>query len=106
MKRYLPFAIIAGVLIVALAGGAVLWRSSRQAETPTQPFTSPTPPPSTPARQATPGQTPATSGPDNAHARGALNSKVILEEYGDYQCPSCGGLYHELKILEKDYGEE
>lgn len=31
---------------------------------------------------------------------------MILEEYGDYQCPSCGALFHELKTLEKDYGDQ
>jgi protein-disulfide isomerase len=107
MKRYLPFAIIAGVLVIALAGGALLWRSSQQ--TPTQPFTQPTPTATTP--QATPGPaatvTPTIpAGPDNAHARGGASAKVIMEEYGDYQCPPCGLLYPDLKTLEKEYGDQ
>jgi protein-disulfide isomerase len=108
MKRYLPFAIIAGVLVIALAGSAVLWRSSQQ--TPTQPFTQPTPTASAP--QATPRNTTTATpqlptGPDNAHARGgAATAKVILEEYGDYQCPPCGLLYPDLRTLEKEYGDQ
>ncbi|MDT4955815.1 MAG: hypothetical protein QOJ02_3953 [Acidobacteriota bacterium] len=108
MKRYLPFAIIAGVLVIALAGGAVLWRSSQQ--TPTQPFTQPTPTASAP--QATPRNTTTATpqlptGPDNAHARGGgATAKVILEEYGDYQCPPCGLLYPDLRTLEKEYGDQ
>jgi protein-disulfide isomerase len=107
MKRYLPFAIIAGVLVVALAGGAVLWRSSQQ--TPTQPFAQPSPtanvPQSGQGNNATISQ-PATTGPDNPHMRGGANSKVTLEEYGDYQCPPCGALYPDLKTIEKEYGDQ
>jgi protein-disulfide isomerase len=107
MKRYLPFAIIAGVLVVALAGGAVLWRSSQQ--TPTQPFaqSSPTASPlqSVPSNNTMVSQ-PVPAGPDNAHARGGANAKVTLEEYGDYQCPPCGALFPDLKTLEKEYGDQ
>jgi protein-disulfide isomerase len=106
MKRYLPFAIIAGVLVIALAGGAVLWRSSQQ--TPTQPFTQPTPTATAP--QATPNNPTVTptvpAGPDNAHSRGGTTAKVTLEEYGDYQCPPCGLLFPDLKTLEKEYGDQ
>jgi protein-disulfide isomerase len=31
---------------------------------------------------------------------------VVLEEYGDYQCPPCGQLYPELKQIEKEYGNQ
>ena len=107
MKRYLPVAIIAGVLVIALAGGAVLWRSSQQ--TPTQPFTRPTP--TATHTQATPASNPTVTpavpiGPDNAHSRGGTTAKATLEEYGDYQCPPCGLLFPDLKTLEKEYGDE
>lgn len=112
MKRYLPLAIIAGVLILALGGGLILWKSAKQ--TPTQPsetFVQPTPtatvplssspsPSTTPISQQSPAEA------DNPHARGALNSKVTLEEYGDYQCPSCGSVFFLLKSLEKDYADK
>jgi protein-disulfide isomerase len=38
--------------------------------------------------------------------RGPANAKVTMEEYGDYQCPSCGVLFHELKKLEQEYGTQ
>lgn len=113
MKRYLPFAIIAGVLIAALAGGIALWPSSNQS--PTQPFTDSSPAAPAPSRAAspqsgTPTNTPIPSavpaGPDNAHARGHANAKVVLEEYGDYQCPPCGVLFPELNTIEKEYGSQ
>jgi protein-disulfide isomerase len=31
---------------------------------------------------------------------------VVLEEYGDYQCPPCGQLYPDLKQIEKEYGNQ
>jgi protein-disulfide isomerase len=35
-----------------------------------------------------------------------LSEPVVLEEYGDYQCPPCGALYPELKKIEKEYGKQ
>jgi protein-disulfide isomerase len=37
--------------------------------------------------------------------RGAANAQVTLEEFGDYQCPPCGALFHELKKIESEYGD-
>jgi protein-disulfide isomerase len=107
MKRYLPIAIIAVVFAGAVAGGVALWKSSKEAQQPSPLLTQSTPT-ATPAQStATPVGTPmAPLPPDNPHARGNLNSKVTLDEYGDYQCPPCGALYPELKILEKDYGDQ
>ena len=31
---------------------------------------------------------------------------MVLEEFGDYQCPPCGQLYPELKEIEKEYGDQ
>ena len=111
MKRYLPFVIIAGVLIIAVVAGVALWKSSKQAqeEPVAQPFAQSTPQAS-PSQMAQTTQTPAPPPvqlpPDNPHARGGLNAKVTLDEYGDYQCPPCGALYPELRTLEKDYGDQ
>src|SRR4051794_40390506 len=111
MKRYLPFLIIAVVLVAAVAGGVALWRSSKQAQLPSQPFTQPAqspagPSPTAQSSAATPPATPVQLPPDNPHIRGGENAKVMLDEYGDYQCPPCGALYPELKVLEKDYGDQ
>ncbi|HYX29488.1 MAG TPA: DsbA family protein, partial [Pyrinomonadaceae bacterium] len=35
-----------------------------------------------------------------------VSSPVVLEEYGDYQCPPCGQLYPQLKEIEKEYGNQ
>ncbi|HKR01207.1 MAG TPA: thioredoxin domain-containing protein [Pyrinomonadaceae bacterium] len=111
MKRYLPLIIIAGVLAVALGAGLVLWRSSKQDASTTQPFaeTTPTPTPivaQTPTPNASPTAPPVQAGLGAEHFRGGANAKVTLEEYGDYQCPPCGGLFQELKTIEKEYGNQ
>jgi protein-disulfide isomerase len=115
MKRYLPLVIIVGVLAIALGAGLMLWRSSKQEAGATQPFaqsnsvpsaqsnSDPNQPPGpvnrTPVSQTT--QVDVT----NAHWRGGADAKVTLEEYGDYQCPPCGALFHDLKTLEREYGD-
>jgi protein-disulfide isomerase len=111
MKRYLPIIIIVGVLTVALGAGVTLWRSSKQADSPAQPFAQqPTPAPQA-SQPNTPNQIPV-SQPVQApaaamHERGGgPNAKVMLEEYGDYQCPPCGMLFHDLKTIENEYGTQ
>jgi protein-disulfide isomerase len=109
MKRYLPLIIIVGVLAVALGAGVTLWRSSKQTSSATQPFTPSTQTPA-PAQTAAANRTSTTpSGqtpPASVHVRGAANAKVTLEEYGDYQCPPCGLLFHDLKGVEKEYSSQ
>ncbi len=91
MKRILPFAIIVIVLIAAAVGGMILLRSSRQASN----SSAPTPDPALDVRGAEP-----------AHIRGDPNAPVTLEEFGDFQCPSCGTYYPELKKIETEFGDK
>jgi len=90
MKRYLPFAIIALVLLIVLGGGALLFRSAQPA------------PPSKTAN-STPA---AVSGAEPPHTRGADAAPVTIEEFGDFQCPPCGALYPDLKRIESEYGPQ
>jgi len=90
MKKSLPFVVIAIVLMAAIAGGWVLLRSSRQSIN----SSNPTPDPALDVKGAEP-----------PHIRGNLNAPVTLEEFGDFQCPSCGAYYHELKKIEAEYGD-
>lgn len=38
--------------------------------------------------------------------KGNAESKVILVEYGDFQCPACGAYYPMLKELSKNFGDK
>ena len=103
MKRYLPFVIIAGVLVLVTIGGFVLLRSQR-ADT-SAPF-NPAPanqsaaPPAV-AQPRAPAQTvPAVPQPTNI----PTGVSVTIEEFGDDQCPPCGVLHPELKQIAAEYG--
>lgn len=37
------------------------------------------------------------------HVFGKTDSKVVFTEYGDYQCPGCGGMYPKVKTLTEKY---
>lgn len=39
------------------------------------------------------------------HVTGKKDSKVLLIEYGDFQCPSCGGAYPSTKKIIEEYGD-
>ena len=90
MKKSLPFVVIVIVLMVAIAGGWVLLRSSRQSSNSSVP----TPDPALDVKGAEP-----------PHIRGNPNAPVTLEEFGDFQCPSCGAYYPELKKIEAEFGD-
>jgi protein-disulfide isomerase len=88
MKRYLPLIIIAVVLIVALGGLWWLLQSSRSnLSTSSNNVGANTPP-----------------GAKPPHLRGDPNAPITLEEFGDFQCPSCGLFYGELKKTEQEFG--
>jgi protein-disulfide isomerase len=86
MKRYLPFAIVAVVFFVAIGAGTSLfvWKERSQ------------PAKSASAKTTKPGAEPA-------HIRGSLNARVKIEEFGDFQCPSCAALSPALNQAEQKY---
>ncbi len=40
------------------------------------------------------------------HASGAGNKKVVLIEYGDFQCPSCGAFFPIIEQVRKQFGDD
>lgn len=46
-----------------------------------------------------------TSGQIADRSFGKPDSKVILIEYGDFQCPSCGGAYPQIKEITEEYSD-
>jgi protein-disulfide isomerase len=86
MKRSLPFAIILGVLLLALGSGALLFRLHQ-------------PPPLPPkAAYGRPGAEPP-------HVRGLASAPVALEEFGDFECKPCSILFPMLQKIEHDYDQ-
>jgi protein-disulfide isomerase len=82
---WLPLALIACVLVLAVVAGAWLWRSSRQT-------------PGANVAEGSPGASPP-------HVAGNAGAPVTVEEFGDYQCPPCGAVYPELEKIRADYGD-
>lgn len=106
MKKSLPFVIIIAVLVLALAGGLLLWKRSGATTTNSTFAGSET---NTPASSINSAQTQSSPSDKSAGATKPnvkVSSPVVLEEYGDYQCPPCGQLYPELKQLEEEYGNQ
>jgi len=103
MKKYLPFVIILIVLAGALGIAAKLWkRATPNAGATTAPFSGNG---STAASNPAPGnKTASSAGLTKPNVK--VSSPVVLEEYGDYQCPPCGQLYPDLKEIEKEYGNQ
>lgn len=102
MRRKLPIIIIVGVLLVALAGGALLMRPS-ETSTPPSNITQ-TPRAANTPGALTPRPPPASNVvPPGTHLRGRSDAPVLLEEYADFQCPPCGFFHPILKKIEGEY---
>lgn len=43
---------------------------------------------------------------DTGEKDGTEEAQVILEEYGDYQCPACGYYHKMVKKLKADFGDQ
>lgn len=94
MKRFLPFTIIALVLLVALLVGWMLLRSPEAGNGSNTPAGSRS---ETTGANISPGASPP-------HMSGDASAPVTIEEFGDFQCPPCGFLHPELKKLEAEFG--
>jgi protein-disulfide isomerase len=90
MKRVLPLLIIAAVLVAAGAATWMLLRSQK---------------PDVSANNASPPSMADTPGAEPPHVRGNPNAPATLEEFADFQCPSCGAYYPELKKIESEFGD-
>jgi protein-disulfide isomerase len=40
------------------------------------------------------------------HIEGNKDGKVLVIEYGDFQCPACGAMYQPIKDVTKKYGDK
>lgn len=103
MKKTLPIIIIVLVLVAAIAAFIVFGR--KKSSDSNSAFVA------TPAQVSVAGATPvpaASAGPtipiEKPNVK--VSSPVVLEEYGDYQCPPCGLLYPVLKDIEHEYGKQ
>ena len=43
--------------------------------------------------------------PDRDHIQGPIDARIVLLEYGDYECPYCGEAYPVVKAIQKRLGD-
>jgi protein-disulfide isomerase len=85
-KSYLPFVIIAAVLVATVVSGVFLFQARKPKPTLQVASTS------------KPGAQPP-------HVRGIAGAPVTLEEFGDFECLPCFILWPALRNLEQDFGD-
>jgi len=102
MKKFLPFVIIIVVLAAAVGLFLVVLKGKGGADSNTTFATTGPTPPAASSTSNQSGQAPGGTTKPNVK----VSSPVVLEEYGDYQCPPCGQLYPELKQIEHEYGSQ
>lgn len=98
----LPLVIIGIVLLVAIVGGWYLYQSSSSKSTASN-----TNRPANAITQPQTNNTPMTSsvlGAQPPHFKGAQNSSVVLEEFADYQCPTCATMHPLMNEINAAYG--
>ena len=85
MKRYLPFLSVALVAAMTVTGATLLYRAKR------------------PTLAVIPKDRAPDGAGDSLHTLGPADALVTLEEFGDFQCPPCGGLAEPLNQLAHDF---
>lgn len=88
-KRFLPFIIIIAVAGAAFGGGAWLYHTHRAAV----------------LQKPLPQLDAAKGAGESLHAIGPEKAPVVVEEFGDFQCPPCGHISEPLNQIVKDYSK-
>lgn len=95
-KSKLPLVIIASVLTLAVVGGGLLLSSNRSGGGGAQ---------GNAAQRQSAVRPQALPGAEPPRAKGPESAPAMIEEFGDYQCPSCGLFNPVVKKLKDDYGD-
>ena len=102
----LPVLIIIGVLLVAVIGGWWFYTNSKADPTVTS-NNRPANVNKPPGNQPPPTPKPITSNEPGAqppHFKGAQNAPVVIEEFSDFQCPTCAAVYPAINEISSTYG--
>jgi protein-disulfide isomerase len=83
MRRFLPFIIVAAVALLTVGGAIALYHGNKPAVL-------------TKSNESE-------SGTAGLRSRGPAGAKVVLEEFGDFECPPCGILSEPINNLERDF---
>jgi protein-disulfide isomerase len=97
MNKNLPALIIGLVAIIAIVSGVYLYQNSKADNAPVAKNSSNAAPTLDKVKTAPPGAEPAWS-------KGAPNATVTLEEFADFECPSCGMFEPTMREIKTVYG--
>lgn len=102
-KSNLPLLIIGAVLLAAIGGGWWLYSSSSAPVKPTA-NTRASKSPAAPTPNPVEVYNAAPSGAQPANMLGSPTATVTVEEFADYQCPTCATVHPMMQELTKAYG--
>ena len=104
MKRFLPFIII--ILVLGVTIGSVVYMK-QASSSPSRPAGVVTP--ASPTNTNTAASAETTNLPPGATppwVLGPANARVVLEEFGDFECPPCGILHPILLQMHKEFPDQ
>ncbi len=103
----LPFIIIGVVLLAALVGGWIFYQNSTAQPTKTVTANNnKTVPGKTPGKSAKEVYESGVTGANPPNMLGSPTATVTVEEFADYQCPTCGTQHPKMKELTGKYGNK
>lgn len=98
-KSNLPFIIIGAVLLVALVGAYFLFQGTGKTATANNSKTNSN------ANKSTTATTSNVPGASPAWSLGSPSAAVTIEEFADFQCPTCGDIHPKIKEIRAKYGD-
>jgi len=100
----LPLLIIGAVLLAAIVGGWWFYSSSSTPNKPTTANKAASKSPTSPTPDMTQIYLNAPAGAQPANMLGSPNATVTVEEFADYQCPTCAVVHPKMQEITKIYG--
>jgi protein-disulfide isomerase len=104
-NNQLPFGIIAVVAVAAIVGAFLYMRSAGGTPPPARTNTTNANKAANPAAK-TNALAAATTGAEPAWSRGPSSAPVVIEEFADFECPSCAGFEPILRQVKTIYGDK
>ena len=100
----LPLLIIGAVLLAAIVGGWWFYSSSSTPNKPTTANKAASKSPASPTPDMTQIYLNAPAGAQPANMLGSPTATVTVEEFADYQCPTCAVVHPKMQEITKIYG--
>lgn len=97
----MPFIIIGGIFLATIVG---IWWISQSGGKETAQSNTATVDNGQPQDNRLPGYDKAPQGATPAHTKGSVNSPVVIEEFADFQCPTCGFVHPKMNEINAKYG--